>query len=84
MWRVTNTKNPQNWRDTYVNKIFTNFDGNLEQLYTSIDVTDSSFEELIEKYQIHSVPTLVKLNGDKVVDKFVGIMTVDKLKEWVK
>ena len=52
--------------------------------YTSIDVTDSSFEELIEKYQIHSVPTLVKLKGDKLVDKFVGIMTVDKLKEWVK
>lgn len=52
--------------------------------YTSINVTDPSFEELIEKYQIHSVPTLVKLNGDKVVDKFVGIMTVDKLREWIK
>ena len=25
-----------------------------------------------------------KLNGDKVVDKFVGIMTVDKLREWIK
>lgn len=52
--------------------------------YTSINAADPSFEELTEKYQIHSVPTLVKLNGDKVVDKFVGIMTVDKLKEWVK
>ena len=39
MWRVTNTKSSQNWKDTYINKTFANFDGSLEKLYTSIEVS---------------------------------------------
>ena len=71
MWRVTNTKNSQNWRDTYVNKIFTNFDGNLEQLYTSIDVTSHLNREF---YLDNITPTIANQ-----FDKFVRFWNnVDK------
>ena len=63
MWRITNTKNPQNWRDTYVNKIFTNFDGNHEQLYTSIEVTSHLNREF---YLDNITPTIANQ-----FDKFV-------------
>lgn len=51
--------------------------------YTSINAADPNSSDLLDKYEIHSIPTLVKVDGDKVIDKFTGIMTVDKLKEWV-
>ena len=63
MWRITNTKNPQDWRDIYVNKIFTNFDGNLEQLYTSIEVTSHLNREF---YLDNITPTIANQ-----FDKFV-------------
>lgn len=52
--------------------------------YTSINAADPDSEELLDKYEIHSIPTLVKVEGNKILDKFTGVMTVDKLKEWVK
>jgi len=52
--------------------------------YISIDATDPSSEDIVDKYEIHSIPTLVKIENNKVVDKFTGVMTVDKIKEWVK
>lgn len=63
MWRVTNTKNPQNWRDTYINKIFTNFDGSLEKLYTSIEVASHLNREF---YLDNITPTIANQ-----FDKFV-------------
>lgn len=63
MWRVTNTKSPQNWKDTYINKIFTNFDGNLEQLYTSIEVASHLNREF---YLDNITPTIANQ-----FDKFV-------------
>ena len=63
MWRVTNTKNPQNLRDTYVNKIFTNFNRKIKQHYTSIDVTSHLNREF---YLDNITPTIANQ-----FDKFV-------------
>lgn len=52
--------------------------------YTSINVADPDSGDLLDKYEIHSIPTLVKIDGNKILDKFTGVMTVNKLKEWVK
>ncbi len=50
--------------------------------YTSINVETDS-ENLIEKYNIRGIPTLIKLNDkDEIIDKFVGVMTVEQLKHW--
>ena len=63
MWRITNTKKPQVWRDTYVQNTFTNFDGSLEQLYTAIEVTSHLNREF---YLDNITPTIANQ-----FDKFV-------------
>ena len=63
MWRVTNTKSPQNWKDTYINKTFANFDGSLEKLYTSIEVASHLNREF---YLDNITPTIANQ-----FDKFV-------------
>ena len=63
MWRITNTKKPQVWRDTYVQNTFTNFDGTLEQLYTAIEVTSHLNREF---YLDNITPTIANQ-----FDKFV-------------
>lgn len=63
MWHITNTKDSQNWRNTYVNKTFTNFDGSLEKLYTSIEVTSHLNREF---YLDNITPTIANQ-----FDKFV-------------
>lgn len=50
--------------------------------HISIDVEVDS-ENLIDKYNIKGIPTLIKLNDeDEVIDKFVGVMAVEQLKHW--
>lgn len=50
--------------------------------HISIDVEVDS-ENLIDKYNIRGIPTLIKLNDeDEVIDKFVGVMAVEQLKHW--
>lgn len=63
MWRVTNTKSSQNWKDTYINKTFANFDGSLEKLYTSIEVASHLNREF---YLDNITPTIANQ-----FDKFV-------------
>lgn len=63
MLRVTNTKSPQNWKDTYINKTFANFDGSLEKLYTSIEVASHLNREF---YLDNITPTIANQ-----FDKFV-------------
>ena len=63
MWRVTNTISPQNWKDTYINKTFANFDGSLEKFYTSIEVASHLNREF---YLDNITPTIANQ-----FDKFV-------------
>lgn len=59
---------------------------NLEQIegaeIKSIDVTDSTNKELLDKYNIITVPTIIILGEDgEVQSKFKGIVTADEIKE---
>lgn len=59
---------------------------NLEQIgdaeINSIDATDSANEELLGKYNIRAVPTIIVLREDgEIQAEFRGIVTADKLKE---
>ena len=50
----------------------------------NIDINDSNNTESIKKYEVRSVPTIVILNeDDSIISKFIGITTVDKLKECI-
>lgn len=49
---------------------------------TSVDINDSSNTELVKKYEVRSVPTIIVLdNNDNIITKFIGVVTTDKLKE---
>ena len=63
MWHITNTKSPQNWKDTYINKTFANFDGNLEKLYTSIEVAS----HLNREFYLDSITPTIANQFDKFV-----------------
>lgn len=45
-----------------------------------IDIQEN--QELAIKYNIRSVPTLIKAEGDQVLDRFTGIMNATQLKDW--
>lgn len=47
-----------------------------------IDVTDDSNSELIEKWEVRSIPTTIVLdeNGNKL-KRFMGIFSANKIKE---
>ena len=47
-----------------------------------IDIDEADNTALATKYGIRSVPTLVMLDGDKVVKTRVGMTSKDKLNEW--
>ena len=47
-----------------------------------IDIDEADNAALATKYGIRSVPTLVMLDGDKVVKTRVGMANKDKLNEW--
>lgn len=53
--------------------------------YESIDITNDANEELITKYGIASVPTLLCVgdNGESIL-KYRGIMTVDDIIKYFK
>lgn len=63
MWRITNTQKPQVWKDTYIQNTFTNFDGNLEQLYTAIEVTS----HLNREFYLDNITPTVANQFDKFV-----------------
>ena len=49
---------------------------------TSVDINDSSNTELVKKYEVRSVPTIMVLDeNDNIITKFIGVVTTDKLKE---
>lgn len=41
-------------------------------------------DNLVYKYNIRNIPTLIKLDDNNtVIDRFTGILSVNDLKEWV-
>lgn len=48
----------------------------------SINVEDENNVEIVNKYSVRSLPTLILLDDDNnVANTFVGLTTVDKIKE---
>lgn len=49
--------------------------------YISVNCNDNN-ESLIEKYNISSVPVLIKEEDGKEIDRHNGVMTVQQIKDW--
>lgn len=53
--------------------------------FTPIDVEDEKNDDLVDKYSIRDIPTLIKLNDkEEVIAKHTGYMTVEQLVNWCK
>lgn len=53
--------------------------------FTPIDVEDEKNDDLVDKYSIRGIPTLIKLNDkEEVIAKHTGYMTVEQLVNWCK
>lgn len=53
--------------------------------HTAINAEDDTNVDLLDKYSIRGIPTLVKTDDEGVMlDKHVGIMNVEQLKDWCK
>jgi thioredoxin-like negative regulator of GroEL len=50
--------------------------------YTAVDVNDDENAPLLEKYDIRTIPVLIKEDNGIVIGKHHGIMTVGQLKNW--
>lgn len=61
-------------------------ENNLKQAnieHENVLVTSDKGEELVEKYNVRNIPTLLLLDdGNNLIKKFTGILTPDKLKEF--
>ena len=50
----------------------------------NIDINDTTNNELIKKYKVRSVPTIIVLDKDEnPANEFIGVTTIDKLKKAV-
>lgn len=51
--------------------------------YQSIDITDETNEELINKYNIQSIPVLLKVDDEgKELYRSKGVLSVDLIKKY--
>jgi thioredoxin 1 len=50
----------------------------LDHLFRDVDVESSEGRELMEKYDIRSVPTVLELSGEAVT-RHVGVPSINKL-----
>lgn len=46
-----------------------------------IDILDEDSEELVNKYKVTSIPTIIVLNDGEPVAQFKGIASIDKIQE---
>lgn len=51
--------------------------------YDSVNITSKEGEELIEKYDIKAIPTLLLIDDNGLVSKCTGILTVEGIKAFV-
>ena len=57
---------------------------NLEKLdYNILKVDVDKFQDLADSYGVMSVPTLILFKGGKEINKSIGYLDIDKLKEMV-
>lgn len=47
----------------------------------SINVEDDENQELVDKYRVMSLPTMIVLDNDEVKARFSGLTTLDKIRE---
>lgn len=50
--------------------------------YVSVDCNDDNNEPLVTKYNISSVPVLVKEEDGKEIDRHNGVITAQQIKDW--
>lgn len=50
--------------------------------YDSININEEKNDTLIEKYDIRTVPTLIKEKEGIEIERFIGIMPEQQLKKW--
>lgn len=60
--------------------------GELLQEFTTVPVKSINIEEaknqdLVIKYDIRNLPTLILVDGDKEIKRFAGLISAEKLKE---
>lgn len=58
----------------------------LEEIKTDVPIKVIDIDtdqELAKKYNVRGVPTLVKLDGEKVVDTMVGLRAKNLIEEWL-
>lgn len=48
-----------------------------------IDVDGEGSSELLKKYDVRSVPTLVIVNGDNIISKLVGSKSLFDIQNWL-
>lgn len=58
---------------------------NLKELHDveieEIDALDENNEDLVEKWNIRTIPTIIVLENDKVISEFKGIVPTEKIQE---
>ena len=58
---------------------------NMSLEVTPVNIEDDDSEELVEKYNIMSVPVLVFLNDEgEEIKRFIGLTTKDTLEDFIK
>jgi thioredoxin 2 len=62
-------------------KIQQEYEGRLELVKIDADAPEN--EELMRKYDVRSIPTLVLINGDEVIGRMVGAKSESELKAWI-
>lgn len=58
-------------------------DSNLKKagvVYESVNVNEN--EELVDKYKIRSLPTLIMEDNGQEIERRVGVMTEEQIKHW--
>ena len=52
--------------------------------HENVDVDSEQGEELVSKYKVRGIPTLLLVNDeDHVINRYTGVMNVEELKDFV-
>ncbi|MCD8204724.1 MAG: thioredoxin family protein [Coprobacillus sp.] len=52
--------------------------------YISVNAEDDKYSDMLEKYNVNSVPTLLLFDdNDNLIKKHIGILTVDGIKDFI-
>ncbi|MEM7818080.1 MAG: thioredoxin, partial [Candidatus Aenigmatarchaeota archaeon] len=63
-----------------IEKIEKKLDGKIKVLKVNVE----EFPEISMKFEIMSIPTLVLIKGGKEIDRIVGLVSEEKILEWLK